>query len=202
MIITYIRIKVNIEKVVDIVRMYVYTYKYSTTKSKGRIIEMNFREMRLRMINEVATRANKNEKKQNQFESYWISMFDGLIQDDEERGAMFFILFEEHIERGILSVYANLKKWIIANRELDMNCILEQIHSLESCNDISRLSKFVGEIFLEDIDVNYLKFFKLRMDKQGWIWKTLLNTYIKKQNQRVNRILNIPYENYIRRYLI
>lgn len=153
---------------------------------------MRLKKLGLEVIDEVVNKNSKNEQSK---------IYKGLTQGREDREAMFLILFDEYIEVSLGKVFAQLKRWIILNRELNIDYILGEIHKAEACNDIEKLSNIIGETFLEDIDIHELNELKAKMHRQGWTWETLLDAYAGKQDQRVNRFLNIPYLKYSQVYV-
>lgn len=156
---------------------------------------MNFRELGLEIINEVARRNSNSEKEKNLLLDTWLSMYNGLTQGKEDREVQFIILSDKYYPIG--KVFSKLRKWIIENRELDIESILEEIHKAEACSDMKTLADIVGEVFLENVDVEYVKDTIKSMEKQGWTWDRLIYTYAEKNSYRVQRFLNIPYDRYV-----
>jgi len=157
---------------------------------------MNLRELGLEIIKERAEENAKNEKEFNKLNVMWSSMYKGLTQGNEDRELMFYMLADQHLNKGIGSVFAKLKKEIVKNRQLDTQYIVLEIKDADSNNNIDRLAQIVGEVFLEDINVSYVEFLKTRMERQGWTWETILEEFNRKEQLcRAFGCLNRPYKN-------
>lgn len=132
-------------------------------------------------------KSDKQESKRRSLMNQWKAVFSATTNGDYNLECMFLLEYDRH--GSIMKACLEVQKYVMANRELNTEEILNTINELEKNGDRINLIDFLQITSLRFFNDHILNDMYKRMGKTGTTWRTIVEGWLESERNIKERYL-------------